>query len=133
MKTLLKLSLLTAGLVAAFPLLQAADPAPAADSAAQHPRLRALMQRRTAIRHRIAERLGLSADQIAQLKTTRAKTAAAVRAVRADSSLTPEQKKAKVREAMQVARTEMRGVLTPEQQKQWRKMQQHLRARLGKG
>lgn len=134
MKTLLKFTLLTAGLAAAFPLLHAADPAPAAPvpaPAANHPRLRALMQRRAAIRQRIAQRLGLSADQVAQLKSARAKTVAAVKAVRADSGLTPEQKKTKVRETVQAARTEMRGVLTPEQQKQLRKIQEHLRARLG--
>ena len=134
MKTLLKLTLLTAGLAAVFPLVQAADPAPATPApapAADHPRLRAQLQRRAAMRQRIAQRLGLSADQIAQLKAARVKTMAAVKTVRADSSLSPEQKRAKVRETVQSARTEMRGVLTPEQQKQLTKIQAHLRARLG--
>ena len=132
MKTLLKFTLLAAGLSAAFPILHAADPAPTtAAPAADHPHLRALMQRRAAVRQRIAQRLGLSADQRAQLKAARVKTAAALKAVRADTGLTPEQKKTKVRETVQAARTEMRGVLTPEQQKQLNKIQAHLRARLG--
>ena len=132
MKTLLKFTLLAAGLAAAFPILHAADPAPTTPApAADHPRLRALMQRRAAVRQRVAQRLGLSADQRAQLKAARVKTAAALKAVRADSGLTPEQKKTKVRETVQAARTEMRGVLTPEQQKQLNKIQAHLRARLG--
>ena len=133
MKTFLKLTLLSVGFVAAFPVLHAADPAPAATPAHKHPRLHAFLQRHAAIRHRIAQRLGLSADQLSKLKEARAKTAAAVKAVRADPTLSPEQKKARVREAVQTARTEMRGVLTPEQQKQWKKMQNHLRARPGKG
>jgi Spy/CpxP family protein refolding chaperone len=132
MKTLLKLTLLAAGLGAAWPLLQAADPATAASPAAKHPRLHALLLRRAAIRHRIAQRLGLTADQISQLKTARAKTVAAVKAVRADPALTPEQKKAEVRETVQAARTEARGVLTPDQQKQMQQIRERLRARFGK-
>ena len=133
MKTFLKLTLVTVGFVAAFPVLHAADLAPAAAPAAKHSRLHAFLQRHAAIRHRIAQRLGLSADQVSKLKAARAKTAAAVKAVRADTALSPEQKKARMHEVVQTARTELRGVLTPEQQKQWKKMQSHLRARPGKG
>jgi Spy/CpxP family protein refolding chaperone len=131
MKTLAKLTLLAVGLAAALPFVQAADPAPAAPTV-KHPRLHALMQRR-AVRQRIAHRLGLSQDQVAQLKAARAKTVAAVQAIRGDATLSADQKKAKVRETVQAARTEMRGVLTTDQRQkldQLKKRLRHLR-RLG--
>ena len=137
MKTLTKLSLLAAALAASLSFVQAADPvltvAPATDKpalAGKHPRLHALAQRRV-VRQRIAKRLGLSADQVAQLKTERAKTVAAVRALRADTTLAPEQKKAKVRETLKAARAEMRGVLTPAQQQQFDGLKKHLRQKRG--
>ena len=132
MKTFLKLALLAAGLAVAFPFVHAADPAPGAPAAAKHPRLRALLQRRAVVRQRVAQRLNLSAEQIARLKSARANVVAAAKAARADTSLEPDQRRAKVRAAVQAARTEMRGVLTPEQQKQWHKVRAHLRARFGR-
>jgi Spy/CpxP family protein refolding chaperone len=129
MKALARITLLVAGLAAAaLPTVNAAD-ATAPAPAAKHPRLRAMLMVRRAVRQRVLKKLGLSADQVTQLKADRAKTATAVKAIRFDSSLTPDQKKAKVREAMQAARTEMRSVLTPDQQA---KLQQ-LRARRGAG
>lgn len=129
MKTLTRITLLVAGLAAAaLPTVNAAD-ATAPAPAARHPRLRAMLALRRAVRQRALKKLGLSADQVTQLKADRAKTATAVKAIRVDSSLTPDQKKAKVRETLQAARTEMRSVLTPDQQA---KLQQ-LRARRGAG
>lgn len=122
MKTLLKITVLATGIFAALSTMNAAvtdtsAPATAAPATAPaHPGRRALMMHRAMIRHHIAKKLGLSADQKTQLKTARANTAAAVKAIRADASLTPEQKKAKVHEAIQSARAQMRTVLTPDQQ-----------------
>ena len=127
MKTLLRLTLLAAGLIAA--VLPAANAAEATqDPAAKHPRLRAMLALRQAVNQRVAKKLGLSADQVAQLKADRAKAAAAVKTIRADTSLTPDQKKAKVRETVQAARAEMRGVLTPDQQAKLQKMRARWRA-----
>jgi hypothetical protein len=132
MKTLTRITLFAAGLtVAALPLLTAGDAA--APAAASHPRLRALWLRRHAIRQRMAHRLNLTADQISQFKAERAKTVTAVKAIRADRGLTPEQKKAKVRATVQAARTAMRGVLSPDQQKQLQHLRARLRARIGHG
>ena len=130
MKTLLKLTLLAAGLATALPIIQAADAAPA--KAGKHAHPRALAAKR-AIHQRVAQRLGLSQEQVGQLKADRAKTAAAVQAIRGDATLSAEQKKAKVRETRQAARTEMRGMLNPDQQAkldQLKKKLRHLR-RLG--
>lgn len=136
MKTLVKITLLTAGLaVAALPVINAADtdataPAPAGQPAlaGRHPLLRALA-RRKAVRQRIAQKLNLSADQKAQLKASRASTVAAVKAIRADTGLTPDQKKTKVRETVQAARASMRGVLTADQQAKMGKLRAFLRNR----
>ena len=124
MKTLIRLTLLLAGLaVAALPAANAADATPA--PAAKHPRLRAMIALRKAVLQRVAKKIGLSPDQVAQLKADRARAFTAVRAIRADTSLTLGQKKAKVRETVQAARTEMRGVLTPDQQAKLQKLWAH--------
>jgi protein CpxP len=136
MKTLTHITLIVAGLAtAALPALTAADntPPPAATTttpapAAKHPRLRAMLAFRQFIGQRVAKKLGLSSDQIAQLKAGRAQTATAVKAIRADTSLTPDQRKAKVRETVQTARTQMLGVLTPDQQAKLQKLQARWRA-----
>jgi len=136
MKPFTKFTLFAAGLaVAALPLINAADteaaaPAPAGKHAlaGKHPRLRAL-GRSKAVRQRIAQKLNLSTDQIAQLKASRASTVASVKAIRADSSLTPDQKKAKVRETVQAARASLKGVLNADQQAKMRKLRGFLRNR----
>jgi hypothetical protein len=128
MKTLTHITLLAVGLTAAaLSGLNAADTTAA--PTAKHPRLQALLAHRQAIRQRIAQRLGLSTDQISQLKAERAKTVAAVKAIRADKNLTQEQKKTQVRDALKMARTEMRGVLTSDQQAKLRQMRARLHLR----
>ena len=138
MKNLLKLPFLAAGLLAAAsPFVYAATnaspaaadastTAPAAAPAhpflAKHPGLRALLKRHQAIRQRVAKKLGLTDEQKNQLKAGRAKTAEAVKGIRVDASLTHDQKKAKIRSTVQTARTEARGVHTPEQQNQLKEM-----------
>ncbi len=123
MKTLLKMSLLAVGLAtAASSLVNAAEVAPAAAPAGKHPHRHAALAHRKMVRHHVAKQLGLSAEQTATLKADRAKTHDAVKAIRADASLTPEQKKAKLRDTVKSARTEMRSVLTPDQQTQLKQL-----------
>jgi hypothetical protein len=121
MKTLTKVTLIAAGLaVAAVPLLNAA--------AAKHPRLRELLVRK-AVRERVAQKLDLSGDQIAQLKSARTQAVDSLKAIRHDQSLTREQKKAKAREVLESVRGEMRGALNHEQLKKLHRVREHLRAR----
>jgi hypothetical protein len=128
MKTFTRIALLSAGLVAAaFPVINVAQAAVAADGTAKHPRLRALLQRRQAVRQHVAKKLDLSADQISQFKSERAKIGTEIKAIRADTSLTRDQKRAKLRETVQAARTELRGVLTPDQQTKVKHMRERLR------
>jgi Spy/CpxP family protein refolding chaperone len=124
MKTFLKLTVLSAVLLAAIGSSLNAATGPVASSATGHARLHALV-RRHAAHHHVAKKLGLTSDQIAQLKATRASTATTIKGIRADQSLTADQKKAKVREALQGARKTMQGALTAEQ----RAKLQHFRAK----
>jgi len=129
MKTLARIVFIAAGVAVAVPATNAADPAaPTSGTGEKHPRLHALMQRK-AVRERIAQRLGLTAGQTAQLKAIRDQAATTVKSLRADATLTRDQKKAQAREALQAARTAARGVLTADQTKQLNHLRQHFRAR----
>jgi len=64
----------------------------------------------------IANRLGLTPEQRAKLREIQKKTAAAVKPIRTDATLTPEKRHAEVRAVLDASRTEARAVLTPEQQ-----------------
>jgi Spy/CpxP family protein refolding chaperone len=137
MKIFSKIALLILGLAAApLPFLAAATTDTTTSNSTpttakvHHRHLRAMAQRRKARAHVAARRLGLSQDQVAQLKTLRAQTRSSLKGIRSDSSLTREQKQAKARELRQGARTQALGSLTPDQQaqlKQLRKKRQSLR------
>lgn len=123
MKTLSRISLLVWSLALCLPLIDAADTsasAPANPTAQPSRDNRALgrpgmMHRRQAIARRIAHHLGLNPTQIAQIKTIRSGARASVSDIRANPSLTPEQKKAQIRDLLASTRTQMRAVLTPDQ------------------
>lgn len=129
MKTLAKISLVALGLAACIPAYAAARDK-AADKLAHHPRLRAALQRRAAVRAAAAKKLDLTDDQKAQLKTKRQDTVAALKALRNDPNLTKEQKKEKAKELIQSARNEVRSALTPEQKKKAQAMRERLKERL---
>lgn len=111
--------LLTASL--AMPAIaQTPPPAPTAPVAAAvaaapaaHPWARAFRRAKMAV---VADRLGLTDEQRAKLKSLRADTRASIQAIRANTALTPEQKQAQVVEAWRAGRTRMRAVLTDQQQ-----------------
>lgn len=67
-------------------------------------------------------RLNLTPDQKSKIQPIMQSSRQQVQAVRADSSLTPEQKQAKVREIHQNAMSQAKAVLTPEQQQQLQEM-----------
>jgi Spy/CpxP family protein refolding chaperone len=74
----------------------------------------------------LASRLGLTHEQRAQIKSIHQKMIAAVTPVRADASLTAEQKQAKVRELRKAGRDETRAVLTAEQQHRLNRIRQRM-------
>jgi protein CpxP len=69
-------------------------------------------------------KLGLSDDQKKQIHDIRQQTQQHIESVRNDSSLSPQQKRDKIRELHRTADQSIDGVLTPEQRKKydaWRK------------
>ncbi len=96
-----------------------------------HPRMlnaRAMQRMRLGL---LARRLELTPDQMAGIRDIRAKTLAAVKPIRADASLSPEARQAKVRELVQGSRAQIRALLTPEQKAKVQHMRRRLLAPLG--
>jgi Spy/CpxP family protein refolding chaperone len=69
--------------------------------------------------------LNLTADQRAKIEPILQSSWQQARAVRTDTTLTPEQKHAKIRGIHQGAMTQVNSLLTPEQQQQWQQRRQH--------
>ena len=127
MKSFTRLILLSSVLAAgALPIVVVAADSPV--DAPAHPHARGWLAQHPAMARRIAMKLGLSADQITQLRANRANAVAAVKAIRADAALTSDQKKAKVRETVQATRTAMRAILTPDQRAKLQEMRTRWRA-----
>lgn len=76
---------------------------------------------------KIARALNLTPDQKVQLKAIRSQSAAAVQAIRADTSLTPDEKRNKVFETMTNARKQIHGVLTAGQEVRLHHIQRQMR------
>jgi protein CpxP len=71
---------------------------------------------------RMAKKLNLSQDQQNQLKPIFEKQHEQAKAIKNDSSLTPDQKKEKFQSLRQDTMAQMNNILTPEQQQQWQQM-----------
>ena len=63
--------------------------------------------------------LGLSADQKTQIKQIRQNEKQQIQAVKADNSLSKDQKKAKLKDLHQSSTSQINGLLTPEQQQKF--------------
>ena len=70
----------------------------------------------------LSKRLGLSADQTAKIEPILAQRRDQAMALRQDTSLTPEQRKAKMHELNRNTHQQLAAVLTPEQMQQWQSM-----------
>jgi Spy/CpxP family protein refolding chaperone len=82
-----------------------------------------------AVRHAkmeiIGQKLGLTDEQKAKLKTVRSQTKDATEAIRANPALTPEQKHAQVAAARKASHEQMKAMLTPDQQARMAEMMSH--------
>lgn len=131
MKTLLKLTVIAAGLaVTALPAARAADqtppPAGGTDNPAaqpEHPGWRGRHMDPARRIQRLAEVLGLTTEQQTKLKAVFKEEGAKMRAVFQDSSLSREDRRAKLMELRKDIRPKIDAILTPEQQKKLEKMQ----------
>ncbi len=118
MKNSLKLILSLAGLaLLAAPVLRADEPAPPpADKPGRH---EWRQERREEMRERfqrMAKELNLTADQQARAEVIFKQTGDAAKALRDDTALTDDQKRAKAKELRKSTRDQLHALLTPEQQ-----------------
>lgn len=70
----------------------------------------------------MAKELNLTDDQKAKIKPLLESEVADLRGIKADASMTPQQKKAKAMEIHEKYAPQMNSVLTPEQQEKWKAM-----------
>ncbi|MDE3084773.1 MAG: hypothetical protein KGJ37_06100 [Verrucomicrobiota bacterium] len=96
-----------------------------------HPQLLRAMVKKHLRMEQTLKQLALTPEQRTKIHDIRRQTAESVKSIRADATLTPEQKKAKAHEAMRTSRDQVRGVLTPDQQKKLNEIRQRLLAPLG--
>ena len=108
----LLLALITLGLVAAAPVVRAADEPVPADAPAKHPRA-AKRVKKAAEEHdkMLVEKLKLTADQQEKLASIRKDEAVQLKAADGD--------RAKAAEVLKAGRAQVRAILTPEQQTQF--------------
>lgn len=78
---------------------------------------------------RMAKALGLTADQQARMKTLTDEQKKAADAVRADTTLTPDQKHEKLTQIREDFKARRQSLLTPEQQKKAEKMKAKFKER----
>jgi Spy/CpxP family protein refolding chaperone len=90
-----------------------------------------MKQMRAARRHRIADKLGLSADQRTKLKELAKSTRQQRRSVLNDSSLSNDQKMAQLAQIRESAKSQLATILTPDQLAQMQQMRRHRRHRVG--
>ena|SRR5215469_14699344 len=71
---------------------------------------------------RMTQKLNLSADQQAKLKPILVERQQQIQALRADSSLTPDDRRAKGKQVMQATNTQINDILNDQQKQQWQQM-----------
>jgi len=128
MKILTKASLLALGLaVVSVPMFAARGER--VDPGARKS-IRALVERRAKVRAQVAKRLDLSPEQATQLKAKRADTRNALKSLRADTTLSREQKREKARALLKGTRGELRALLSPDQTHKLDRAHKRLRERV---
>jgi len=121
MKRTLLTAALAFSLVGTAAIAQQTTPAPQNDApAAQQERHHAPNPHKMAMR--LSKKLGLSPDQTAKLEPVLADRQQKVQALRADTSLTPDQRKQQMRAIGKDSQEQLAGILTPEQMQQMKAM-----------
>jgi Spy/CpxP family protein refolding chaperone len=128
MKNSLRLILSLAGLaLLTAPILRADEPpAPPADKPEHH-------RERGAMMERVAKELGLTADQEAKWKEIGQQEKTAMEALRADASLSKEDRRAKAMETNKTFGDQRRAILNADQQKKFDEMRAKMRERGPRG
>jgi Spy/CpxP family protein refolding chaperone len=81
----------------------------------------------------MSERLNLTDEQKEKIRPILRDEVKQLRAVRADTSLTTEQRRERRRQIVQATRKQIGELLTPEQKKKWREMREEGRERKEEG
>lgn len=118
----LALASLIAGSLMAGNALQAQD-ATNTPPAGAHPRMHGRPNM-----ERIAQNLKLTDDQKSQLKAAMENQMQKIKALRADTSLSKEDLRAKAREIHQATEAKIKAILTPDQLTKWREIMKQRRA-----
>ena len=120
MKNVTKLFLITLGAaILSLPVLRAEETAPVGASPEHREKNR---ERMKDMGEHMAKELGLTADQQTQMKALMVEEKKGADAIKADESLTPEQKKEKKKQLRQDFQTKRQALMTPEQQKKAEEM-----------
>ena len=82
---------------------------------------------------KFAQELNLTPDQQEALKSIRQNERQQFQTIKNDSSLTPDQKKAKIKDLRKTSREQMMAKLTPEQQQKFKEMRKEHHGRRGHG
>jgi periplasmic protein CpxP/Spy len=128
-------TVLAIGLSGAFSLAQEQSQVPEANSGQTAPQGGAVNARPRHVPNpkrqarKMAKKLGLSADQQAQLEPILADRLQQLRTLRSDNSLTPGDRMAKVREVRQDTNHRIEAILNDTQKQQYEQMMQEQRAR----
>ena len=121
MKRTLLTAALALSLIGTAAIAQQTTPAPQTDApAAQHERHHAPDPHKMAMR--MSKKLGLSPDQTAKIEPVLADRQQKVQALRADTSLTPDQRKQQMHAIAKDSQEQLAGILTPEQMQQMKAM-----------
>jgi periplasmic protein CpxP/Spy len=74
--------------------------------------------------------LGLSDDQAEKMKDARATLQGKMKAIKSDSGLSKEQKKAQIKDAAIAFDGQIKGIFTPEQYTKWGEMKQKMKGKM---
>ena len=127
-KTMVILAALTFGCAVAF-----AGSAPDPNSPAHKNRGPAAQKPAREFLQELTEKLNLTDEQKAAVKVILVTEANEIKAVRQDSSLSDEQKQAKIKEIRDNGREKINALLTPEQQKKFAEMKDQAGSRMREG
>src|SRR5262245_45202748 len=125
MKTITKLVLLSGSLALATPFTTSALAAP---THPHRPPGRMMLPGKPALQHP-ARKLDLTAEQKAEMKSSRSATADALKAVRSDDTLSRKEKREKAQDLLKSARAQIREELTPERKARMEKRAEKMAGR----
>jgi periplasmic protein CpxP/Spy len=100
----------------------------AGDNAPQQQGQRAHAPDPARVAHRLGRQLGLTEDQVAQIQPIIANRQQQMQSLRADTSLTPQDRRAKARSVFEGSRNQIEALLTDTQKQQYEQMLANRRA-----